>query len=595
MSASADWTTGLFTADADAGARQLALEAASWPAVDDAGRRAFALLVLASLDAQADGATRLPLARVAARVERLAADDEDRAAAARLAEALARGAIDPGLQPLVGAPGDYRPFIVDVGHLYHERTLRKETRLAEALAGRIRATISLAHEAGERRGEGPSLAAAAATAPDAAGRRWTPSQAAAIDAALSRPFTVITGGPGTGKTALITGIVRAWNALGIPADSIAIAAPTGKAANRIAEGLPAGRPTPTTLHRLLGASTAGGLTRGSGFRHHENHVLPFAGVIVDETSMVGLALMEQLVRALRPDARLVLIGDADQLPAIEVGNVLDDLRPLAVRLTESHRMDPNDPAGAAVFEAAQAIAAGDLGARGTPAATRVAELPAGGFACLESGGRPLAAFLEHWTTTHLAPAPAEVDPDDGPAVAAALERQRRVRLLTVTRVGTAGCDRVNATLARRLGAAAGELAAGTPVVMTRNDHDRGLYNGDQGIVLRARGARPGLVAMFPRGSATVAFPLASVRGAIELAYATTVHRAQGSELDHAALLLPDQDLPLLTRELVYTAVTRVRRSIVVVGKRALLEAAVARPVERSSGLGERLAALGAFA
>jgi exodeoxyribonuclease V alpha subunit len=590
------WAHGLFAPETDAGARQLAIEAASWPAIEAAQRRAFALLVLASLDAEAAGATRLGLDRVADRVARLAAVEADRAAAARLAGALARsggrGDAPAGLEPFVGAPGDYRPFIVDAGHLYHERNLRLETRLAEALAARLAAPAT-----------GLSVAQrthALAAATDPAGRRWTASQAAAVQAALERPVAAITGGPGTGKTALIGGIVRGWTALGISPDAIAIAAPTGKAANRIAELLPPGSPTPTTLHRLLGASTGGGLTRSSGFRHHENHRLPHAGVILDEASMVGLALMEQLVRALAPGARLVLIGDADQLPAVEVGNVLHDLRPIAVPLLESHRMDPSDPAGAAVFDAAQAIAAGDLGARGVPPLPRAADVPDAGFSCLEGGPRQLAAFLDRWYATFVAPVPAGVDPADAPAVTGALDRQRRARLLTVTRVGPTGASRINATLARRVAAdagvalAAGDLLPGMPVVMTRNDHDRGLYNGDQGLVLRGAGPEPTLVVSFPRAGVPVALPLSSVRGAVELAYATTIHRAQGSELDHAALLLPEQDLPLLTRELVYTAVTRVRRSIVVVGKRALLDAAVARPLERSSGLGERLAHAGAF-
>ena len=129
-------------------------------------------------------------------------------------------------------------------------------------------------------------------------------------------------------------------------------------------------------------------------------------------------------------------------------------------------------------------------------------------------------------------------------------------------------------------------------MITRNDYERGLYNGDQGVVLSvvpAGGGQPTLAAVFPRAGSLVPFPLPALQGALAVAYASTVHKAQGSELDQAALLLPDADLPLLSRELVYTAVTRVRRSITVVGRRALLEQAVARPLERSSGLAERIA------
>jgi exodeoxyribonuclease V alpha subunit len=169
----------------------------------------------------------------------------------------------------------------------------------------------------------------------------------------------------------------------------------------------------------------------------------------------------------------------------------------------------------------------------------------------------------------------------------------------VTRTGFAGADRINADLVQRAAIdaglpaqAGGAILPGTPVMITQNDYDRGLYNGDQGVVLsvvHGKGERPLSAAVFPRGGALVPFPISALQGALAVAYASTVHKAQGSELDHAALILPDADLPLLSRELVYTAVTRVRRSITVVGRRALLEQAIARPLERSSGLAERLA------
>jgi exodeoxyribonuclease V alpha subunit len=604
-------------ADIDAASLYLAVEAGSWPAPAPASastfapadRRAFALVVLASLDSRGGGATRMALGTVDGRLARLGVADGDRAAAARLA---ATGLARPELAALVGGPDDYKPFIVDDGFLYHERDLRLERRLAGALAARMAA---------------PDLTAAA-SAPVPEGRwtegRWTREQAAAIDAACRRSLTVITGGPGTGKTALIGGIVRAWRAAGIAPDAIAIAAPTGKAANRIAEMLAAdpSAPAPGTLHRLLGLGGDALRLRGGEFRHHENRPLPHAAVIVDEASMVGLALHEQLSRALAPDARLVLIGDGDQLPAVEVGSVFRDLVSAGptFRLTESHRMDPADPAGAAVLDAARAIAAGDLGPRGAPAARAPAELPGAGFACLEPDGatpqaarRCLSAFVELWYGAWVRPgadaarrdyalragSDSELAPDAAAAAMAVLDRQQRSRLLTVTRRGFAGADRINADLAHRAATdaghpvpASGEILPGTPVMVTRNDYERGLYNGDQGVVLSVTGSngdRPSLAAVFPRAGVLVPFPLPALHGALAVAYASTVHKAQGSELDHAALILPDADMPLLSRELVYTAVTRVRRSITVVGRRGLLEQAVARPLERSSGLADRIA------
>jgi exodeoxyribonuclease V alpha subunit len=613
------WAAGLCAAEVDEGALHLAVEAAGWPDAPPAARRALALLVLALCDARGEGGTRLALDTVPRRLERFGAGAADRDEVARLVAALpALSANGPPAEALFGRPGDWRPFIVDGGHLYDERGHRLEVQLATALAVRLAAPATVPAPA--------VLEAALAASADPAGRRWTPSQQEAIAAALTRPVTLVSGGPGTGKTAVIGGIVRGLVALGVSPEQIAVAAPTGKAAHRIAELVPGDAPAASTLHRLLGYAASRPSTRAGVFRHHENRPLPHAAVIVDEASMVGLALTEQLVRALRPDARLVLVGDAEQLPAVEAGSVLHDLAPLAVRLRESHRMDPADPAGAALLDAALAIATGSLGARGTPARERPAELPDAGFSCLDpgdaegAGRRLVAAFVEHWYATYLrgddggvaghvhearggdarregAPALA---PASERAIAALLARHGRQRVLTVTRRGFAGAERVNEAFARLAAANAGgrrswdPLAPGTPVLMTRNDYERGLFNGDAGVIVRAAfgGGGAGLAAVFPRGDGLAAFPLAGLRGALEIAYASTVHKAQGSELDHAALLLPDADLPLLSRELIYTAVTRARRSIVVVGRRALLEAAVARPLERSSGLGERLAARG---
>jgi exodeoxyribonuclease V alpha subunit len=195
-------------------------------------------------------------------------------------------------------------------------------------------------------------------------------------------------------------------------------------------------------------------------------------------------------------------------------------------------------------------------------------------------------------TFHLRP-DGRFDPEDARAAAGLLDHHRRRRILTVTRVGATGADELNRAIRRQSAtdAAGAEgpdgLGPGTPVMVTKNDPDRGLYNGDAGVVLRV--APSALVAVFARGDELLPFPLASLRGLLELAYASTVHKAQGSELDYAALVLPEVDLPLCTRELVYTAVTRVRRSIVVVGRRAVLDRAIARPLERSSGLARRLA------
>jgi exodeoxyribonuclease V alpha subunit len=171
--------------------------------------------------------------------------------------------------------------------------------------------------------------------------------------------------------------------------------------------------------------------------------------------------------------------------------------------------------------------------------------------------------------------------------------------LAVTREAGAAtsAESLNEILARRADAASGQpsggLAPGTPVLMIRNDYDRGLFNGDLGVVVRAARASEGarLVAVFPRGAGLAAFPFEGLRDDLRVAYATTVHKAQGAELDDVALVLPERDLPLLSRELLYTALTRARRSAVVVGRADLLALAVGRPLVRASGLAARLDAL----
>jgi len=347
--------------------------------------------------------------------------------------------------------------------------------------------------------------------------------------------------------------------------------------------------------------------------------------------MVDLALLDHLLRALQPAARLVLVGDAGQLPAIGAGSVFRDLAAdlpqpppgaaadraaFVVRLAESHRMSPADAAGAEILAVARGIAAGQPPA--APPLGDAAAIRFTGFEHLDPGDAPaaarraVAAFVDRWYMTQVR-LPPELDPRlplrsdqagilDAASAARAnalLDRQRRTRLLTVTRIGRAGADRINEALAIRaaadLGATGGEvLPAGTPIIVVENDYDRALMNGDQGVVLPviASGAPdsgpPVAMAVFPRAAGFALFPLATLRGLVQTAYAITVHKAQGSEVERAALLLPETDLPLLSRELIYTAATRARTSMVVVGRAALLAQAVARPLGRTSGLAERL-------
>jgi exodeoxyribonuclease V alpha subunit len=580
-------------------------EVSAWvPGLEAGDRTALGLLVLALQEARASGSTRLALA----------------------------GAPPPALAALFGRPGDYKPFIVDDGdrasgaYLYAHRDWTLEDRLAQRLAAHVRdapAAFSTATLEG------------ALTQAAPADRPFDREQQGALRAALERPLTVITGGPGTGKTALLVGIVRALRALGLASHEIALAAPTGRAANRIAEslrtGLPEGEaPEPRTLHRLLGYRGGHVAGRAGEYRHHENYPLPHRAVLVDEASMIDLELMERLARAVAPGTRLVLLGDADQLPSVAAGAVFRELGALAIRLVGSHRQDPSAPAGASVLAAARAVLAGDAGALGGPVHARPEALAWSGFERLAPAGaataadrRLVAAFADAWIRARVLSLPgyaalvsrtyrllAREDgaagdgafhADDAVALGTLLAHHRGLRVLAVTRDAGAAtsAESLNLTLARRAAAALDDAAPvdgaapapGTPVLMIRNDYDRGLFNGDQGVVVRAAtvgGSR--LVVVFPRGAGLSALPYDSLQADVRVAYATTVHKAQGAELDHVALVLPERDLPLLSRELVYTALTRARQSAVVVGRHELLAAAIARPLERASGLAARLAA-----
>jgi exodeoxyribonuclease V alpha subunit len=598
----------------------LAGEAASpsWaPALDDDDRRAWALLVVASLEAHRRGDTRLPLpsAKTSSAAEgeagepgglspllrALGVGDDDRR---RTLDLAARLLTTPALAPMVGQAGAYKPFIVDDGCLYHQRVLAVEERLAAALRVRLRETASALSDA--------DLARAFGAGP-AAGTALSDEQRTAVQAALQRSLTVISGGPGTGKTSVIAALLRAATALGLLPADIALGAPTGKAAQRITESLDAGQagagaPAAQTLHRLLGYQPAD----GGHFRHHRNYPLPYKLIVVDEGSMIDLFLMERLLGAVATDARLVLLGDADQLPSVDAGAVFRDLAPLAVRLTRSYRLDPATPAGRAILLAAEAIRAGRSDDLALPVRARAAELTFTGVEQLAPSARraqaTLEEFFDRWQTRAQARLPdgapdaravfsfrgGEPAPDDGRALATLFAHQHQQRILCVTR-GAArptGADAVNAALHRRAARAGdGAIVPGEPLIMLHNDYDRGLYNGDLGLCVRASvdGAAPALTAVFPRGDVFVAHPLATLGADLSLAHALTVHRAQGSEVEAMALILPDDDLPLLTRELVYTALTRARSSAVIVGRAAILQTALARQLRRSTGLGARLA------
>ena len=454
-------------------------------------------------------------------------------------------------------------------------------------------------------------------------------QARAAAVALRHPLLLVTGGPGTGKTTTIARVLAllAAQALqaGQPAPQVALAAPTGRAAERMAESLRAvvGQlraqgvehtvcdalpETGSTLHRLLGV-----IPDSPRFRHHADNPLPFDVVVVDEASMIDLPLMTKLVEAIGAGTRLLLLGDPDQLPSVEAGDVLsailrasgdgqglhaddatalqpllaaDNLQPLVpslpfagrrVQLLRGYRQsDALDlaPLAAAVREGNSTTALALLRS-GTLAGVRFHE------DVLDPMEQHRDALLTHWRALGEAANPAQ-----------ALAQAGRLRLLTALREGPQGArglnERIEALLAGSARAGAGpRYFHGRLLLITENSYRHRLFNGDIGICLRDDSGAvmawfAGETAGQPRAFHPAALP------AHESAFAMTVHKAQGSEFDAVWLQLPRRDTRVLSRELIYTGMTRARQSLHLLGSEEVLTAALGRHASRLSGLAVRL-------
>ncbi|HET7477469.1 MAG TPA: exodeoxyribonuclease V subunit alpha [Dermatophilaceae bacterium] len=420
-------------------------------------------------------------------------------------------------------------------------------------------------------------------------------QRSAAEVACRHWISVITGGPGTGKTTTIARFLGAALSASERPVRVALAAPTGKAAARLgqavasaagSDGFPGGRRAQvaglkaTTIHRLLGPLPGS----SSRFRHHRGNPLPHDLVVIDETSMVSLTLTARLLDALRPDARLVLVGDADQLASVDAGAVLTDLvdglgqlgDPRVARLRTSHRF------GTGIAVVADAVRRGD--AEEAIGALRAAERAACDATLVD-----LATARE----VVVAAAGRLVDAAAAGDRAGAVAALDAHRLLCAHREGPYGVRQWNHQVEealRQRGSAdwLPQWYAGKPLLVTANDYGQGLYNGDTGVVTRAS---PGaeLIAVIADGEHPDgrAYPLARLAD-VETAHAMTVHRSQGSQFDAVTVVLPEADSPLLTRELLYTALTRAKTTVRIVGSEDVVRAAVQRRARRASGLARRL-------
>ena len=504
--------------------------------------------------------------------------------------------------PLVAPEGsgdpEVRPLRLRGSWLYLDRYWAEEVAVARRLSQMLDAPASQIDE--------PRLLEGLARVFDS--ELSEDRQADAVAAAVRRRFAVVAGGPGTGKTTTVARIVALLCEQAGAAERpprVALAAPTGKAAARLEQAVrdEARKLTvdedvrevllglrSSTIHRLLGWRP-GSSTR---FRHDRDRRLPHDVVIVDETSMVSLSLMARLIEALRSDARLVLIGDPGQLASIEAGAVLGDIvgaegagdgaggagsRDGIVVLDRGHRF------GGAIASLATAIRDGD--------GDRVMELlraPGDGVRWIDAdAGRPeVPARLraEALRASQAVVTAAHVGDGDG-----ALRALGGFRILCAHRRGPYGVASWSARVEGWLQDAVDEFSAsdrwyvGRPLLVTQNDSELDLANGDTGVVVRTGEGRV-LAAFERRGELALLSP--SRLGAVDTVYAMTIHKSQGSQFGTAVVLLPEPDSRILTRELLYTAVTRAQDQLVLVGPEETIRAAVGRRVARASGLATRL-------
>jgi exodeoxyribonuclease V alpha subunit len=488
-----------------------------------------------------------------------------------------------------------------------------------------------------------------------------------VTLALLKNVVIISGGPGTGKTSIVVAFLRALARLGAPIDRIRLAAPTGRAANRMSESIraalasisqPSGpdldlkRLEGTTLHRLL-------KYRGDQkpFWYHRDNPVPADLIVIDEVSMVDVALMADLLAAILPGTRLILLGDKDQLPSVDAGAVLGNLIPgltetclspegrsLIEKLfgvahggspPENARMadrvvllDTSYRSEATILSLAGEINKGNLGAlaeldtqilptRAQPQGLAVdwpipvegeagLRCPGGGFRWIDAEGkspRYWSQLLDSWIDRQFlhseggvrrflglvkrpAPPSVQADSETFDRLTELFSWLDRSRILCLVRKGPFGVEWVNRHVGNRMREQTipgyrSELYPGLPILILQNDPALGLFNGDVGILL-STGDRS-LRAHFTRHDAFVSFPISSLPH-FEPAYAITVHKSQGSEYDQILLVLTDDpDHLLLTREIVYTGMTRAKNLVVLYGKEECLRVATGRKIQRESG------------
>jgi len=623
--------------------------AALEPALEFDDRLALIVLILVSLVALQEGSTRFPVTGAISEgpmrrvLGSLCATGFGDDAADKIAASIETLLRSNRASALVGQrDDDYKPLLYIEPYISDHNIFQRERELANRLAALL--TTTQAQVDAEKLADALRDVIARPVIVQGQQIVLTDEQCEVVGASARTGLTVVSGGPGTGKTSIVVAIMRLMVRLGVDPSEIVLAAPTGKAAYRMGEcvgesltrienrdavdqALLDAHLEPATIHRLLGYSPESGR-----FRRHRNNPLSAKVIIVDEGSMLDVTLMERLTNAIQPEARLILLGDANQLPSVAAGSVFRDLVPslaqdsgplsaASMRLGVNHRMNTQSAAGRSILLAARSINDGDVtllnavDESNTPIVPRRSspkELAFAGVEFLATSSRDFGPFLDRWYAERVrggreiaelvgheyVERDSRFDDADCERLRQLFAHAGKSRILCVTRVFETGADQINARLHSRAAESAGlaaerlPFAVGEPLIVLRNDYERGLFNGDNGIRLWVRrGAASQIpMAIFPRGDNFVAFRFDALREFVELGYAMTVHKAQGSEFDSIAIILPEKPVAVLTRELIYTAVSRSRASVVLVGNESTFNHAIASRVERFSGLAEGIRA-----
>lgn len=491
---------------------------------------------------------------------------------------------------VVGQAGEYKPLILDKSRLYLYRYWDYEHALAQQIRQRLAVQLPNIDQA-KLQHDLAQLFPKSNNTVD-----W---QKIAAETAVLSPFCIISGGPGTGKTSTVIKILQLLFSQN-PHLNIALTAPTGKAAARLQETLTQAQtshsisdkiPQETyTIHRLLGS-----LPHSPYFTYHAQNQLPYDVVVVDEASMVDLALMAKLAQAIPNKARWILLGDKDQLASVEAGTVLGDICAAAaldenivdkttqqanilqqhiVLLQKNYRFNEESSIG----QLATAVRLGRAEqALALLKSSRYADIR---WSTLVSADRLLSALaqtvIQGFTPYLQAHQPAEI-----------LAAFEQFRILCALRQGPYGVIAMNQLIEHIL-TTQGKINGnyrwyhGRPIMITRNDYTLKLYNGDVGIVLWNENKE--LLAYFPSPDGQIRHFLPNRLPTHETVYAMTIHKSQGSEFNHILLLLPEQYSPVLTRELIYTGITRAKQTLHIWANEKVFKTALAQKIQRLSGL-----------